>query len=501
MNKTVTIIGAGIAGLSAGCYLQMNGYETEIYELHNIPGGLCTSWKRKGYTFDGCIHWLCGSSPANELYTIWEELGAIQDKKIVNHEIFMYTDLGNNKSFSVYCDTAKLKQEMLRFAPEDEKLINEFIKAIETTKKSNLPVLKPQELFNAIDGIKLAVTELPLLRLVNKWGKISLLEFQNKFTNPFLHENFVKLFGMSDDIYAFALIYTLALLDLKTAGYPIGGSIEFAKSIEKKYKSLGGKVNYNSKVTKILVEDNKAVGIQLDDGTKHLSDLVISAADGHYTLFNMLEGKYIDDKTDNFYKTAKIFPALIQVSLGVAREFKDTPDAVTINIPLKKEIIIDPKNTLKDMPLKIYNFDPTLAPEGKTSLVTIAYADYDYWINLKKSNIEKYTAEKRRIANEIIDAIDDKYGNVKNNIDVYDVATPDTFVRYTNNWQGSFEGFLPTKETFGKNLKMELPGLENFYMIGQWVAPGGGLPTGGMHGRHLAQILCKKHGKKFKVVK
>ena len=46
-NKKVVIIGAGIAGLSAGCYIQMNGYNTDIYELHTTPGGLCTSWKRK----------------------------------------------------------------------------------------------------------------------------------------------------------------------------------------------------------------------------------------------------------------------------------------------------------------------------------------------------------------------------------------------------------------------------------------------------------------------
>ena len=49
MENKVNIIGAGIAGLSAGCYLQMNGYDTEIYELHSIPGGLCTSWKIKEF--------------------------------------------------------------------------------------------------------------------------------------------------------------------------------------------------------------------------------------------------------------------------------------------------------------------------------------------------------------------------------------------------------------------------------------------------------------------
>jgi len=46
-QKSIIIIGAGIAGLAAGCYGQMNGYRTQIFELHYNPGGLCTSWKRK----------------------------------------------------------------------------------------------------------------------------------------------------------------------------------------------------------------------------------------------------------------------------------------------------------------------------------------------------------------------------------------------------------------------------------------------------------------------
>ena len=53
-DKSIMITGAGIAGLSAGCYAQMDGYRTQIFELHNIPGGLCTAWKRQGYVCDGC---------------------------------------------------------------------------------------------------------------------------------------------------------------------------------------------------------------------------------------------------------------------------------------------------------------------------------------------------------------------------------------------------------------------------------------------------------------
>ncbi len=79
MDKSIIIIGAGIAGLSAGCYGQMNDYRTQIFEMDNArPGGLCTSWKRKGYIIDGCMHWLLGSKPGTGFYCIWEELGAVQ---------------------------------------------------------------------------------------------------------------------------------------------------------------------------------------------------------------------------------------------------------------------------------------------------------------------------------------------------------------------------------------------------------------------------------------
>ena len=60
-QKSIAIVGAGIAGLAAGCYAQMNGYRSRIYELHSIPGGLCTSWRRRGYTFDGGVRYLSGT--------------------------------------------------------------------------------------------------------------------------------------------------------------------------------------------------------------------------------------------------------------------------------------------------------------------------------------------------------------------------------------------------------------------------------------------------------
>ena len=83
MPEKVIIIGAGMSGLSVGCYLQMNGFATEIFEMHNLPGGVCTAWKRGGYTFDGCIHWLMGSGPGANIHQMWRELHAVQGRRFV----------------------------------------------------------------------------------------------------------------------------------------------------------------------------------------------------------------------------------------------------------------------------------------------------------------------------------------------------------------------------------------------------------------------------------
>ena len=119
MTRSVIIIGAGMAGLAAGCYGQMNGYRTAIYEMHNLPGGVCTTWKRKGYQVDGCIHWLTGSRPETSFYRLWEELGVVQGRTMIDHEEYARIEGEDGKVFIVYSDINRLEQHMEERAPED----------------------------------------------------------------------------------------------------------------------------------------------------------------------------------------------------------------------------------------------------------------------------------------------------------------------------------------------------------------------------------------------
>ena len=91
-----------------------------------------------------------------------------------------------------------------------------------------------------------------------------------------------------------------------------------------------------------------------------------------------------------------------------------------------------------------------------------------------------------------------KFGNIRSKVEVIDVSTPATVIRYTNNWKGSFEGWILSPKTGFRSMKKVLPGLRNFYMIGQWVEPGGGLPSAIMTGRNVTQLICKKDKKRFR---
>ncbi len=496
MGGSIIIIGAGIAGLSAGCYGQMNGYDTRIFELHDKPGGLCTGWKRKDYTVDGCIHWLVGTNPASSFNRIWRELGALRGKEIIDHEEFFHFEGTGGKTFVMYTDVDRLERHMKELAPEDSGVIEEFTAAIRTLSRVDMPLPKPREVSSPLEGLKMLPRMLPIMRPMMKYRKTSMESFAQRFTDPFLHEVFTNVFNLPD-FPLLGLLFTLAWLNNRDAGYPIGGSLEFSRAIEKRYLDLGGQVDYKSRVERILVENDRAVGVRLQGGSEHEADLVISAADGHATIFDMLEGEYTDDKIRERYDSMPIFEPLVQVAVGVADDLAG--EAHSVSFPLASPIVIGGEERKR---IDVVNqcFDPTLAPSGKCVLVSTFISNYPYWEKLYE-NREAYKKEKQRIADDVLLAFESRFPQIRGKVEMVDVATPITYKRYTNNWQGSFEGWLLTtgnmREGMIKGMDMRLPGLQGFYMIGQWVKPGGGLPPAAQSGREVIQIICHRDNRTF----
>jgi len=122
MAKSIIIIGAGMGGMAAGIYGQMNGYETQIFEMHIKPGGQCASWKRKGYTFDACIHHFFGCKPGSDINQMWHEIGALPRELVYIEECTAVVST-NGKMFVDYYDLERLKETLLKLSPADARMI------------------------------------------------------------------------------------------------------------------------------------------------------------------------------------------------------------------------------------------------------------------------------------------------------------------------------------------------------------------------------------------
>ena len=127
MGTSVAIIGAGVAGLSAGCYARMNGMDACIYELHDKPGGLCTAWERGGYTFDNCIEWLVGSAEGSAFHQMWRELGALQGRTIHRHEALQRYELSNGRALVLYWEPERLCEHLKELGPADAPRIDALL--------------------------------------------------------------------------------------------------------------------------------------------------------------------------------------------------------------------------------------------------------------------------------------------------------------------------------------------------------------------------------------
>jgi len=495
MEKHVLIIGAGIAGLSAGCYAAMNGYRATIFELHDLPGGLCTAWERQGYVFDGCIHYLFGSGPGQPFHRMWEELGATQGRPMINHDEYQRLTDGEH-TLIVYTDPDRLQEHMTAISPEDAALIRQFCDGVRRFTRFDMSAMYrvPRPLMKGLDWRDFGMAMMPFLLPMMKCATVSAGEFASRFRHPFLRRAVAQMFSWEEAPVMMGLSL-LAYMHTGNAGFPAGGSLAFARAIEKRFIELSGEIRYKAQVEKILVENGRAAGVRLYNDEVHRGDVVISACDGRGTIFDMLDGAYTDKQIRRMYDGHLPMHSMMQISLGVKRDLSAEPHWVT---HLLDEPVLVAGEPRSEIGVKHYCFDPSLAPAGHSVLEAIVRTDYAYWQRIYGRR--PYDEEQRQVSAILREHLARWHEGIGSDIEVVDEATPLSYERYTGNWMGSTCGWLMTKETMPmliKGVTKTLPGLGQFYMAGQWVEPGGSVPLAAASGKNAIQLLCAADGKPF----
>ncbi len=493
-NKVVIIIGAGMGGLASGIYAQMNGYTSNIFEMHTQPGGQCAYWQRKGYTLDACIHHFFGCHPSSIFYGLWKELGVMPREMVPIREcVSVFSPEG--KIFYDYYDPRTLEEHLNELSPGDSRVIREYVRAILAFAKKD----SWGELIMEGGGLfKKASVMLPVMR----WMRPTMRQFGERFSDPFLKRAFpLLIYSMPDNPLMVHLIrkaygYTGALQ------WPIGGARELASSMERRYLELGGKVHYRLKVDKILVENDRAIGVRLADGTEHRADMVISDADGRKTIMDLLENRYTNERIRGYCSEPPDETNwAVHVFLGLNRDLSQEPSALIMLLDKPVRIAGHEHRSLE---MQMYGFDRTMAPPGKGVIKVELFSRYPYWKALYADR-RRYNDEKQKIADQVIDILERQYfRGIRNQIEVVDVPTIMTWERYMGGTHG-FANFPNKKISLFSALlskgqeEMRLPGLANFYFTGVWVTSAGALFMNALSGRRAIQAICRQDGKRFRI--
>lgn len=483
-GRKIVIVGGGIAGLCTAVYALQCGYKVELIEMHDMAGGLAMSWRRGRYTFETCLHWLLGSSPSGELHAKWQEVCDIDKLSFVNLDEFVRIETESGDALTMFTNVDRLETELLAHAPQDGAAIRDLTHSVRVL--GHFHMLDPSGGLSA-NWLNI-LRDAPILPLLSKLSKMSGAQYGQRFTDPLLKSFFSN--GDIGELSAIAMVFSLAWMNAGNAGYCIGGSQALIRLIEDRIAALGGRMRFGSRVERILVENGVAIGVQLNGGETVLADWVVSAADGHATLFELLGGKYVDDDTRKMYEQKPLFSSYLQVSLGLGLDLRGQPPMIAriLDTPFS----VDPGTELDSVSFRLFHFDPTFAPAGKTAVTCfLPTRNFEYWSDLRQKDPIAYNAEKRRVANAVIGILDKRIPGTREAVEVVDVATPASIIRYTNNWKGSMEGWLVRPGDSFRPLPNTLPGLEHFLMVGQWVMPGGGLPSGLMTARPAVRSICK----------
>jgi phytoene dehydrogenase-like protein len=477
-ERHVVIVGGGLAGLSTGCYARASGFRTTIVEHNLALGGVCTAWPRGAYVVDGCIHWLTGGA----FTRLYEELGILPAVSLQTLERWATVrDARDGSEISITRDLAALASDLRALAPDDHAEIARIVEGAERFANLRPPIDSPQELASMRDHIHTFWEMRGALGTLVHFRKSLGAWSREHLKSERLRRLFLAV--LPEEAPAVMLLMVLGYLHRGWLSRPIGGTARFRDALIATYESLGGDALLHATVDEVLVENGRAAGVRLDDGTIVAADLVVSTSSAPETVLRLLGGRYAADATRERMAHWKMFQPIVLASFGVGVPLSDVSAMLVVDGVPPYEV---GSRSSDRVYLRVCSGDTSLAPPGHAVVQTMLPTEYAWWAT-RGSNYEAAKDDVSAIALEQITAA---IPAVRGHVQMTDIATPLTFWSKARSWHGAYEGWMPNTESALTHLPKTLPGLEGFVMAGQWVEPGGGVPSAILSGRQAAQILC-----------
>jgi phytoene dehydrogenase-like protein len=456
------IIGAGISGLVCGCYLAKAGMKVLIAEQHDKPGGYFTSYKRRGFLFDAAAHSFGNYREGGHVRKILTDL---EIDKMIEIKRYDPSDIVITPDFKInyWNNTDDTISDLTKIFPDEKNNIVNFFKFLTSADQLEFAKLKNRTFGHLLHSF------------FNDDKLIASLAFP-VLGNGGLPPSLMHAFSGSK-------IFSEFIID---GGYYSEGGIQnLPNALAGIIKQNNGELLYRKRVKNILVENNSAIGIQLEDNNKiFLSKYVVSACDMTQTFKTLIGDKIVGKEIIHKLKTLIPSMSTFIIYLGIDKPFEDLPLPGTNTWYLPHYDLDEIYSQTQKC-----NFNRTgaymlrVSPDEKT-IVAFFGAPFRTPLFWKRN--------KKKIADDFLKRIKKLIPNLVNHISYFDAATPSTLYRYTLNYKGAAFGWSKmTSQTF-ESIFNRTTFINRLFLTGHWTSIGFGLPGTCYSGHDTARRILRK---------
>ncbi|MCS7111874.1 MAG: FAD-dependent oxidoreductase [Ignisphaera sp.] len=473
----VIVVGAGIGGLTCGSLLAKRGYKVLVLEQHYQVGGYCSSFKRRGFTFNAGVEDVSGLWEKGPLTYLLRELGLNREDLFVKN-VARFIFKGKRieaKSLEEYVELlSKMfpheRENILAFFDDARKA---YMECYSDAEAYGTPL--PPELIAKVFGVKKLVDyprEHPhFYDWMNKSFKQKLDEYFSDEDLKELLSALLSYVGTSPERTPASTALTACISYYLYGGYfPKGGAQRYADSLKSVIERCGGRVLVNHRVDRILVEAGVVKGVMVGDKVFR-SPIVVSNANAKTTFLELVGEKNLDREFIEYIRGLKMSPSCFMVFLGVDADLSNYPSLLK-NLDEGYEIVFNS------------NADPSLAPKGKTSLTVLTSANY---YDFPPRGTEEYYRKKSELTQALIQKVEKVIQGLSEHIVAKEAATPRTFERYTSMPEGAIYAFDQSMGVKRPYFKTPIKGL---YLVGASTFPGGGIEAVTISGMICANDIC-----------
>lgn len=472
--KQAIVIGSGFGGIASALRLRAKGYEVKVIDRSPMLGGRAQVFTRNGFKHDAGPTVITAPFLLQELFTLYQE--KLEDHiKLIPLTPWYRFYFSDKTTFDYGGSLEQTLSAIEKIEPKDKA---GYLKLLSHSKKifdiafSQLSSISFHRFFLMVS----LIPKLIVLRSYESvWDCVS-----RHLISPKLRQAFsIQPLLVGGNPFSTTSIYGLIHYLERAYGvfFAMGGTSAIVNALKNLMERNKIEIFLNTTVKKIIIDDGKATGLVLDDGTKINADIIVSNADAAYLYQNMIDSDRVAVSSKLKLKLAHYSMGLFVIYFGTTKQY---PEVVHHTIWLGKTYkellnnIFDKKILSDDFSLYIHRptaTDASFAPTGCDSFYVLCPVP-----NLK-ANID-WSIEGETLKNKIIEALDQSIlPDLKKHITDDFFMTPNDFKTQYLSMHGAGFSIAPLfRQSAWFRFHNKAEGIKNLYITGAGTHPGAGLP-------------------------